>query len=100
MKVNFNIPFKDVFGNPVLEHGKPLIIGKHLGFHLYNISEIDNQTLSPQEKFETYSLAVKIANADAGLEISKEEAELIEKVASLVFSAGAYANVKLLLTNS
>lgn len=97
IKVNFNVPFKDVFGNPVLENGKPLIVGKHLGFNLYNVSEIDGKPLSPEEKFNSYSLAVKIANADKEIELSRDEATLIDKVASQVFSAGAYANVKFLI---
>lgn len=99
MKLNFNQPFKDMHGNPHLEGGKPAIIGKHLGFQLYNAND-KLWPMKPEEKYMAYCLSVKIGNAEGEVEISPEEAQLIDRVASRTLTAGAYGNIKDLLNNA
>lgn len=99
MKANFNRPFTDVFGAPVLSKaGQPEMINRHLGFILFNIGD-DNHPLNAQEKFLAYTLSMKIANAPGEIEISQEEADFIDRVASQAYAAGAYGNIKSIITN-
>lgn len=100
MKVNFNQPFLDPFGNPCFEEGasKPTIVSRNFGMILYNVG--DKQiVLTPEEKYLAFKISVKIANAEGEVEISQEEANLIDKIASRIYSAGAYGFIKNLITN-
>lgn len=96
MKINFNVPYTDPFGNPMLENGKPVVIRKSLGMNLFYVND-KIMPLNPEQKFMAYTLSVKIANAEAEIEVSKEEAELIDKVAGWTLPAGYYGNIKSLL---
>lgn len=97
MKVNFNQPYTDPFGNPMLENGKPVVIRKSLGINLFYVND-KILPLNPEQKFLAYTLSVKIANAEEAVELTAEEAELIDKVAAKTLPAGYYGNIKSLIT--
>lgn len=96
MKVNFNIPFRDFLGKEVAVSDHLPTIGKSLGFNLFNIPD-KVVSLSAEQKFTAYTLAVKLANAEAEAEITPQEAEVIDMVASKVYFPGYYGQVKQLL---
>lgn len=98
MKVNFNQKFKDFYGNEVEEKNGLSTIGKSLGFNLYNLPD-KLIPLNAQQKFLAFSLSVKIANATEEVEISQEEADLIDGVAAVVYFPGYYGQVKQLLNS-
>lgn len=98
MKVNFRQPFKDLFGNPMLEDGKEMMINESLGFNLFYITD-KIVPLNAKEKYIAYTLAVKLTNKEIDLEITPEEADVIDKVAARVYNAGAYGNIRSLLEN-
>lgn len=100
MKTDFNRPFKDLFGNDVTDkNGKPVMIGRSLGLQLFNLGEMNGKTLTPEEKYMAYTLSVRLANKEE-IELSKEEADFISKVAAQFYTAGAYGNIKDILTQN
>lgn len=99
MKINFNQPFKDFLGEAVIgKDGKPMMINRVLGLQLFNLSELKGNPLTPDQKYRAYTLSVKLANEPGEIEFSPEEIEFIDQVSSEVYSAGAYGNIKELLT--
>lgn len=98
MKTNLNIPFTDMFGNPAKIDGKSSTVGHQIAFMLFNLGEISSRPLTPDEKFRAYTLSVKIANADSEVELSKEDADFIIRAAGSSFAAGAYGQIKELLS--
>lgn len=100
MKVNFNQPFKDPFGNPLIDKdGKTTMINKNLGLALFNLGG-EKCPLPPDQKYMAFTLSVKLANASGEVEISEEEAQFIDLMASKIYMAGPYGNIKLLISKS
>lgn len=101
MKVNFNQPIKDPFGNVVLdEHDNPQSIGKILATGLFNAKQIKGMPLTPEQKFNAFNLSTKIANAKGEVEISVEEAQFIKSVSAEIFMAGVYGNIVNVIENN
>lgn len=99
MKVNFNQPFIDLYGEPMTENGKPSLIKKTLGLLLFNLGDQNKPAFTQDEKYMAYTLSIRLANSEDEIEISEEEARFIDQVAAASFRAGAYGNIRKLLTN-
>lgn len=94
MKVNFNQPIKDPFGNAVTdEFHKPQTIGRILATGLFNAKQLKGMPLTPEQKFLAYNLSTKIANADNEIEITVEDAQFIKNLSADIFMAGVYGNI-------
>lgn len=101
MKVNFNRPFTDPFGNILTDkEGKPQMINRVLGLELFNLGDLDKQPLTQAQKYMAYTLSVKLANATEETDLTQEEADFIDNVASLVYKAGAYGCIKQILNGN
>lgn len=99
MKVNFNQPFRDLFGHAIKDRdGKEMIIGRALGLELFNLGDLGKEPLSQEEKYMAYALSVRMANSEGEIEISEAEATFIDRVAANTYKAGAYGNIKELIT--
>lgn len=100
MKANFNQPFCDPFGNPLRDkEGNVQMINRVLGLELFNLGDLDKQPLTQEEKYMAYTLSVKLANSADDIDLTKEEADFIDRVASSVYKAGAYGNIKSILNS-
>lgn len=98
MKVNFNRPFKDPFGNVITDKNlEPKMINKELGLELFNLGSIGNEPLTQEQKYMAYSLSMKLANSDGDIELESKEIEFIDEVAARTYKAGAYGNIKSIL---
>ena len=87
MKINFAQPF-------VTFDGKKLegTISERLGQALFNVSTLENRSLSADEKYMSYKLCQKMAS-NKEIEISAEEASFIKRISAEVLTAGAYGQV-------
>lgn len=94
MKVNFNKPFRDADGKPVIAaSGKEENIADRLGISLFNLVQIKGRAATPEEKYQAYCILKKIKDNPEEVEISTEDATLIKDIAAETLSAGAYGQI-------
>ncbi len=99
MKVNFNKPFMDATGKPVMMGDQKQVISERLGFMLFNLSQIKGQPATPEQKYQAYCLLKKIKDNPEEVEITTEEGTLIKDIAAEVLSAGAYGQIYDIIEN-
>jgi hypothetical protein len=90
MKVNFNVPFKNVKGEAITKDGKEQLIKDVLAPVLFDGNWISST--SPEEKRVSYDLSTRIYAAKGAIEITTEEATLIKQGAQILNAAG-YAQI-------
>lgn len=73
MKLDFNIPLKDLDQNEVIENGKPLMIGKVLG----NLFCQDAHKDSPFTAMDALEIAMKLNRGEA-IDLEKKESEYLK----------------------
>ena len=87
MKVNFNINFKDVFGNEIAENNVGTTIAQILFCY-------GGDTHVPREdKFKAWILSQKIVQSSESVELSTEEATLIKTACEKALNAGGFGQV-------
>ena len=89
MKVNFNTPFSDCFGNKI--EGKN--IAGQICLFLFNLSTMSGSPVPAEKKYMAYSLCNRISKSPEEVELTTEEASFIKEVSSEVMSAGAYGQI-------
>ncbi len=97
MRVNFNQPFRDCYGNGIDAEKS---IGDALCVQLFSVSKIGGRDLSADEKYMAYKLCKRIAGREVDVEISAEEAAFIKQLAAQIYSAGAYGQIVDLIENN
>lgn len=93
MKVDFDHPFVDCFGNEIAVQKGGKSIAEQLCLLLFNLSTLGNTPLSGEEKYAAYKLCNRISANPKAVELSTEEASLIKSVAAQVFNAGPYGQI-------
>jgi hypothetical protein len=94
MKVNFNVPFKNFKGEAIVKDGKEQLIKDVLAPVMFEgnwISSVDGK-----EKLMSYDLSVRIYAAEGEINITPEEAILIQRGAQILNAAG-YAQIHQLI---
>ncbi|KAA6347961.1 hypothetical protein EZS27_004584 [termite gut metagenome] len=86
MKVNFNVPFKNVKGEAIVKDGKEQLMKDVLAPVLFDGNWISSA--SPEEKLMSYDLSTRIYAAEGEMEITTEEASLIKRGAQILNAAG------------
>jgi hypothetical protein len=86
MKVNFNVPFKNVKGESMTKDGKEQLVKDVLAPVMFEGNWISST--SPKEKLMSYDLSTRIYAADGEIEITIEEATLIKQGAQILNAVG------------
>lgn len=94
MKVNFNCPFTNYKGEPIVQNDKEQLMKDVISPILFDGEWISKRNTPPNgdEKIRAYELSLKIYQSSGEIEISLEDAVLI-KDAVQVLNAGGYAQV-------
>lgn len=88
MKVNFNQQFKDFNGNSL-----GVTIMHEIGKTLFNLATLNNNPLTPDEKYMAYKLCDRISK-NGEVDINAEEAAFLIKVCGEHMTAGGYGQVR------
>lgn len=100
MKVNLSKYFTDAQGNPVIVAGKPQVIGEHLCFALFNLTQVHGAPATPEQKYMAYKLCKRIQADASNVELSTEEGTFLKELAAEVLSAGGYGQVVDIIENN
>lgn len=104
MKINFKKNFVDSFGCPITEVKNGLItaqeIWRFLASTLFNLSSLNKEPLSKDNKYMAYCLSKRIAENPEVVECTTEEASFIKDVCAEMLNSGAYGQVVDLIENN
>ena len=102
MKVNFNQPFVDCFGNEVINEktGKGTNIAESLCLVIFNLNGVGGVPLPPDKKYALHKICQKIACSPGEVELTTEEGTLLKEIAAESYSCGAYGQVADIIENN
>jgi len=98
MKVNFNTPFVNFRGEPIMENGKEKLIKDVVSQTLFEGHwQMRLPNVSGDEKLKAYNLSKKINESEGEIEISLEDAVMVKESALPALNPGGYAQVVALI---
>jgi hypothetical protein len=94
MKVNFNKPFVNFKGEPIVENGKEKSIKEVVAASLFEGHFLMRRpNVSGEEKMVAYNLSRKVNDSGGEIVLSVEEAAMIKEAVLPVLNPGGYAQV-------
>lgn len=94
MKINFNHPFINYKGEPIVKDGHEQLIKDVIAPILFGgeWTSGSGRVLSSEEKIRAYNLSLIIYQSSGAVEITVEDAAMIKEAAQ-VLNAGGYAQI-------
>ena len=86
-KIENGIVVVDAEGNPVME---TVLVSDQLGQLLW---EKSTSNATPEEKYQAFKIAQRIAVNPEAVELSTKDTELVKKVAAMVYDPGYYGQI-------
>jgi len=98
MKVNFNMPFVNYKGEPIMESGKEKMIKDVVAATLCEGHwQMRLPNVPGEEKLRSYNLSSKIFESTGEIEISVEDAVMIKDAVLPALNPGGYGQVVALI---
>lgn len=94
MRVNFNKPIVGFDKKPLLKpNGEKIQMKDEVCLHLFNANQLKGVPLSDEQKYNAYSLCMRISENPESVEMTTEDGTLIKGICYEKMSAGAYGQV-------
>jgi hypothetical protein len=94
MKVNFNIPFVDFKGEPIVQNGKEQVIKNVVAGTLFEGGWLLRKTgTTPEDKLAAYMLSQRIYSSEGEIDITSEEAATIREAVLTALNPGGFGQV-------
>jgi hypothetical protein len=101
MNVDFNIPFVDFKGEPILQNGKTQVIKGIVAATLFEGNWLLRKMgTTPEDKLAAYILSQRIYSSTGEIEITVEEAATIKEAVLTALNPGGYGQVVAIIENA